>query len=39
MLNDYSVTVPAMSEPPTLYEWVKGRPAIARLIDCFYDRV
>ena len=28
-----------MSEPPTLYEWVKGRPAIARLIDCFYDRV
>jgi hemoglobin len=28
-----------MSAPPTLYEWVKGRPAIARLIDCFYDRV
>ncbi len=28
-----------MSEPPTLYDWVKGRPAIARLIDCFYDRV
>jgi truncated hemoglobin YjbI len=28
-----------MSEPPTLYEWVKGRPAIAQLIDCFYDRV
>ena len=28
-----------MSEPPTLYEWVKGRPAITRLIDCFYDRV
>jgi hemoglobin len=28
-----------MSEPPTLYEWVKGRPAIARLIDAFYDRV
>jgi len=22
-----------MSEPPTLYEWVKGRPAIALLID------
>ncbi len=28
-----------MSEPPTLYEWVGGRPAIARLIDAFYDRV
>ena len=28
-----------MSEPPTLYEWAQGRPAIARLIDCFYDRV
>jgi hemoglobin len=28
-----------MSELPTLYEWVKGRPAIARLIDAFYDRV
>ena len=39
MHHDYSVTVPAMSEPPTLYQWVKGRPAIARLIDCFYDRV
>jgi hypothetical protein len=28
-----------MSEPPTLYEWVNGRPAIAQVIDCFYDRV
>jgi hemoglobin len=28
-----------MSEPPTLYAWVQGRPAITRLIDCFYDRV
>jgi hemoglobin len=28
-----------MNELPTLYEWVEGRPAIARLIDCFYDRV
>jgi hemoglobin len=28
-----------MSEPPALYEWAQGRPAIARLIDCFYDRV
>ena len=28
-----------MSEPPTLYDWVQGRPAIARLIDRFYDRV
>ena len=28
-----------MSEPPTLYDWVQGRPAITRLIDCFYDRV
>ena len=22
-----------MSEPPTLYEWAGGEPAIARLID------
>jgi truncated hemoglobin YjbI len=28
-----------MSEPPTLYEWAGDRPAIARLIDSFYDRV
>jgi len=28
-----------MGEPPALYEWAQGRPAIARLIDCFYDRV
>src|SRR5580700_6067497 len=28
-----------MSEPPTLYEWAGGRLAVARLIDCFYDRV
>jgi hemoglobin len=28
-----------VSGPPTLYEWVQGRPAITRLIDCFYDRV
>src|SRR5258708_36984114 len=28
-----------MGEPPTLYDWVQGRPAITRLIDCFYDRV
>ena len=28
-----------MSGLPTLYEWAGGRPAIARLIDCFYDRV
>jgi truncated hemoglobin YjbI len=28
-----------MSEPPTLYEWAQGRPAIERLIGCFYDRV
>jgi hemoglobin len=24
---------------PTLYEWAGGRPALARLIDAFYDRV
>jgi hemoglobin len=30
---------PRKSEPPTLYEWTGGRRAIARLIDCFYDRV
>ena len=30
---------PAMSEPPTLYEWAQGRPAIERLINRFYDRV
>jgi hemoglobin len=28
-----------MTETPTLYEWVRGRLAIARLIDAFYDRV
>src|SRR3984957_13402993 len=28
-----------MSEPPTLYEWAQGRPAIERLINRFYDRV
>src|ERR1700744_3337931 len=28
-----------MSESPTLYEWAGGGPAIARLIDAFYDRV
>ena len=28
-----------MSGPPTLSDWVKGRPAIARLIGCIYDRV
>ena len=28
-----------MSEPPTLYEWAGERPAIERLIGCFYDRV
>jgi hemoglobin len=28
-----------MSEPPTLFEWAGGRPAIGRLIDAFYDRV
>jgi hemoglobin len=28
-----------MSEPPSLYEWAGKRPAIAALIDRFYDRV
>jgi hypothetical protein len=28
-----------MSEPPTLYEWARGRPAVERLINRFYDRV
>src|ERR1700687_3682262 len=28
-----------MGEPPTLYEWVQGRPAIERMINRFYDRV
>ena len=28
-----------MSEPPSLYEWAGGEPAIRRLMDCFYDRV
>jgi hemoglobin len=28
-----------MTEPPTLHEWAGGGPAIARLIDAFYDRV
>jgi hemoglobin len=25
--------------PPTLYEWAGGGDAIARMINCFYDRV
>lgn len=28
-----------MSEPPSLYDWAGQRPAIAALIDRFYDRV
>jgi hemoglobin len=28
-----------MNDVPTLYEWAGGRPAIAGLIDRFYDRV
>jgi hemoglobin len=28
-----------MDEVPTLYEWAGGRDALARLINCFYDRV
>src|ERR1044072_5284342 len=28
-----------MTDTPTLYEWAGGRPAIARMIDAFYDRV
>jgi truncated hemoglobin YjbI len=28
-----------MCEPPTLFQWAQGRPAIDRLINCFYDRV
>src|SRR5262245_50814611 len=28
-----------MSEPPSLYDWAGKRPAIAALIDRFYDRV
>ena len=28
-----------MDEVPTLYEWAGRRPAIERMIGCFYDRV
>ena len=28
-----------MDEVPTLYEWAGGGPAIARMINAFYDRV
>ena len=28
-----------VSETPTLYEWAGGRAPIARMINCFYDRV
>jgi len=27
------------SDPPTLFAWAGGDAALARLIDCFYDRV
>ena len=27
------------ANPPTLYEWAGGTPAIRRMIDSFYDRV
>jgi hemoglobin len=33
------MTERAESQPPTLYTWAGGDDAIARLIDCFYDRV
>src|SRR5215472_12304258 len=36
---DYSVTVSPWGEVQTLYEWAGGRPAIERMIGCFYDRV
>ena len=26
-------------ETPTLYEWAGGRPAIAAMLEAFYDRV
>ena len=28
-----------MDEVPTLYEWAGGGPAVARMINAFYDRV
>ena len=28
-----------MGDVPTLYEWAGGQDAIARMINCFYDRV
>jgi hemoglobin len=28
-----------MTGPPSLYEWAGGAPALARMIDAFYDRV
>jgi hemoglobin len=28
-----------MNATPTLYEWARGKAAIRRLMDCFYDRV
>jgi len=30
---------PTAPTTPTLFEWAGGEKAIARLIDCFYDRV
>ena len=28
-----------MTEPPSIYDWIGGRDAIARWLDCFYDAV
>jgi hemoglobin len=27
------------TDPPSLFDWAGGRPAFARMIDAFYDRV
>jgi hemoglobin len=37
-----SATTPSAAgaaEPPTLFEWAGGQPAIAAMIEAFYDRV
>jgi hemoglobin len=42
--DGYHVTISALSEPmsenpPTLYEWLGGQPALVRLMERFYERV
>lgn len=38
-MTDTADPVPAHEAVPTLYAWIGGMPAIARLLETFYDRI